>query len=558
MKHKLIALLLAGTMAMTTLAGCGQEEKESTESANKSSEEKTQEQSSAEESAEEPEDSNFNPTGYPIVDEKITLDVWVAVRDNEPHPITDISEIPGIKELEELTNIHLNSTIVYTSEWDTKTNLMFASGEYPDLLFTGWAGLDEESLGVEQGILIPVDEYMTEEYMPNYVGRIVDQGDFSTGIENLVRTDGKTYAFPFLNSTGIFMKYFYYINQTWLDALELDHPSTLEELTDVFRAFRDQDPNGNGEADEIPLMVGLNTNLFDFNTMLAMFNVPTSGLFVDDETGKVCYGAQEEGFREFFEWLHLCYEEGLCDPEIISMDQSVATAKLCADQVGFIPAWRRLAMGWGEAEEDLALWIPDKAKFQNVGSGSAVSAVVITSQNEYVKETVRYLDAMLDEEVQWDLLRGPYAEGEVATEYPCGWTYKDGKVLSIGAAEIMEKQNYVLNQAGFFYAPSKYYEETVYEAPNAVERRADFYAYYDAGLIDTIPSTVLNFNFEAEIREKLNLIITDLEAAMAEAKADFILNGVTDESWNAYVSRLKDIGIEEYIDIYQTAYDNAE
>ena len=42
------------------------------------------------------------------------------------------------------------------------------------------------------------------------------------------------------------------IRQDWLDKLGLKMPVTQEEFVDVLRAFKTQDPNGNGQADEIP------------------------------------------------------------------------------------------------------------------------------------------------------------------------------------------------------------------------------------------------------------------------------------------------------------------
>ena len=68
--------------------------------------------------------------------------------------------------------------------------------------------------------------------------------------------DGHVYTFvstglaPFigLNRLGC-------INQDWLDAVDMDIPTSLDELTEVLKAFKTQDPNGNGEQDEIPLMV---------------------------------------------------------------------------------------------------------------------------------------------------------------------------------------------------------------------------------------------------------------------------------------------------------------
>lgn len=43
------------------------------------------------------------------------------------------------------------------------------------------------------------------------------------------------------------------INKTWLDKLSLELPTTFDELETVLKAFKEQDPKGNGKADEIPM-----------------------------------------------------------------------------------------------------------------------------------------------------------------------------------------------------------------------------------------------------------------------------------------------------------------
>ncbi len=44
-----------------------------------------------------------------------------------------------------------------------------------------------------------------------------------------------------------------WIYKPWLDKLGLKMPETTEELYQVLKAFKEQDPNGNGQADELPL-----------------------------------------------------------------------------------------------------------------------------------------------------------------------------------------------------------------------------------------------------------------------------------------------------------------
>lgn len=45
------------------------------------------------------------------------------------------------------------------------------------------------------------------------------------------------------------------INKSWLEKLGLEVPKTWDDLTKVLTAFKNDDPNGNGEADEIPMLI---------------------------------------------------------------------------------------------------------------------------------------------------------------------------------------------------------------------------------------------------------------------------------------------------------------
>ena len=45
------------------------------------------------------------------------------------------------------------------------------------------------------------------------------------------------------------------INKAWLDKLGMQVPTTRDELEDVLKAFKTEDPNGNGQADEIPMNI---------------------------------------------------------------------------------------------------------------------------------------------------------------------------------------------------------------------------------------------------------------------------------------------------------------
>ena len=67
-------------------------------------------------------------------------------------------------------------------------------------------------------------------------------------------SDGHIYALPNAEELGLgAVPFFWSINTAWLDELGLEMPTTVEQYHDVLVAFKTQDPNGNGKADEIPL-----------------------------------------------------------------------------------------------------------------------------------------------------------------------------------------------------------------------------------------------------------------------------------------------------------------
>jgi hypothetical protein len=78
----------------------------------------------------------------------------------------------------------------------------------------------------------------------------------------------------------------WFINMEWLNKLDLEIPTTTDELTTVLRAFKEQDPNGNGLRDEIPMISGsgwngnmhhILINSFIFYDPTYLFNVDASG-----------------------------------------------------------------------------------------------------------------------------------------------------------------------------------------------------------------------------------------------------------------------------------------
>lgn len=547
MRKKVVTIILAAAMAMSALAGCG---KSDGDSADTSAGKGTESSGDVAEQASE----NFNETGFPIMNEEITLKVMQGIRDVDS--LTDPSEMPAIQRLEEQTGIKLEWEVVKASDWPTKLNLMFASGEYPDLILTPNTEVDDEEYGVSQQLLIPLNDDLTSKYMPNYTER--REAEDTDPCESLVASDGNKYSIGYLVGQYISTNAHYFINQDWLDRCNLETPTNVDELTDVLRAFKEQDANGNGDAsDEVPLEMSLDNGFYGVRYMLPMFGVPADPdkwIYLDDEK-QVQFTAVQEGFRDCMEWLHTCYEEGLLDPEMISQDQNTVETKLKEGNVGFFTAWRLKAMDFDNGvAKTCTLYVPgDEGTLDYRYIEMAKPGAYITCTNQYVPQTLRLLDAMMDTEMMYSLYYGE----QDATD-GTGWEYdEEGKIHSLmnGDVDIIN----FLDCNTLFFGPGKYIDSVFDWPEQRIEKTEYCQTYEDAGIMQKYSNDYLDLApLTSEQLQSNALIETDINNAVAENIATFITEGVTDDSWNGFVSLFDGMGVEDYVSVFQGAIDTME
>ena len=71
--------------------------------------------------------------------------------------------------------------------------------------------------------------------------------------------------------------------------------------------------------------------------------------------------------------------------------------------------------------------------------------------------------------------------------------------------------------------------------------------------VDVFPKNYLTFTQEES--DLYAELYTDIQEYISQSQATFVTEGVTDDSWNAYVSQVEKMGIKEVVSIYQAAYD---
>ena len=247
-----------------------------------------------------------------------------SLLDNMP----DYNSITSFKALEEATGTHINWTIPPGSGFEEKFNLMIAGGTLTDIVIADWQSKGVETY-IEDGVLFDMSPYAFE-YMPNFTKFSKENPDFA---RTYIYDGGKIYFTTYIRKDQSLNVFTGPVMRTdWLKKLNLKTPETADELYNVLKAFKTQDPNGNGKADEIPMSVCGSGADLGTTALFAMWNTKND-FYVKD--GKVKYGILEPEFEDAITYVNKLYSEGLLDPDYILQTRATLVGKINDSRVGF-------------------------------------------------------------------------------------------------------------------------------------------------------------------------------------------------------------------------------
>ena len=503
----------------------------------------------------------YNTDSYPITEDDVTFSVWAI------SPSEDMSEYPILKTIAEGTGINPDWVEISAATAEERMSLMWASGEYPDVIVTTNQGstLDiKYDTNVSEGVFLPLEEYMTEALMPNFTLYLQDfERDYIT------ESDGHIYYFPFaldaMIGSGLA------INTQWLDTLGLDMPNTPDEFYDVLVAFRDGDPNGNGVADEIPFsaeLIWANT----LDSLAPFFGAfGTCGGWQVDDDGKVFFGQVTDDYKEGILYLRKLYTEGLMDTEFFTQDMVSYKAKAQTDPViyGSVIAFVYSAYTRSFTEEASPQYVNMLPLKNEAGdrlwasTGLIPSTIgkhmVVTSACEVPEIVARWTDFMYDPYIGFQIDSAPIEYAWTVTETGDNmytWTGRTDVVPE--GYESLADWRQAMHTNGLPRILTKYAMELSgqYRDTSTVIEKA--YVERNTLYRDNCKLTnymVMDAPTEEE-NETGNLYSADVETCWREAVAAWITgNGDVEAEWDDYVADMYDFGLQELIDVNQARYD---
>lgn len=566
---KLLALLLCLAMVATAFAACGDGSGSQSSSAPQSSqtEDSAPESSAAggEESSEagEPSGEAVNGTNpgnvLPIVTEPVTL--TIAKERHMLDTTKSYNEKASFKNITEETGLTLKFTELAAGTAAEKVPLMLAGGDMPDVF---WALLSDAQILQNTTQLVPL-EGMLEDFAPNSLKTYEELG-----------TDWRTIAIaPDDHMYGMLSRYeslyentgdgIQIINKKWLEAVNKEVPTTLDEYYEVLKAFKEQDPNGNGQADEIPYCFAEDMWCASITNDIGMWGIgngygdTNSNFHIRD--GKVSGTVNTPEYREYLEFFHKLYAEGLIDAEGFSQNTEVFSNKIKNNQVGTYYSWTALEYLSSEQEKDWVVLptIAAKEGVQPVANGEIDRSTinkngwVITTQCDHPEAALRLWDYLArDAESKMTVAMGE--KGTLWDEYPEGGYYF--VVPENTTPEYtFEHMKYTLGTVNNHPLVTK--AETPKndgEISPAAALRDQMVAAVDKDYVPKSGQLPQSYVSPEAIDERA-FIETDLKSYIKQFRSQAIMDGFDDAAWDAYCKRLDDLQYPAWLQWYQDFMD---
>lgn len=515
---------------------------------------------------------------YPIVPEgeELTLTCFTMSMPN----VENFETNDFTKYLEDLTGVHIEWVTAGRDDWQEKLNMMLSSGDYPDMLL----GLspDLAKFGVKEQIIVPLDEYINEDLMPNYMKMYGDRLDLSR------ETDGQIYSLIGENdcyhcSYGRKM----WINTKHLEEMGVEMPTTTDEFLEVCKKFKEYKPDGIAVLGSAP---GQGWYSEFENFLMGSFILPPSTSYtldVRDKTavtwdGEMVCVATDDRYREFLKYANTLYNEGaLYDGNFTQTEEQM---KSIINQDG-APV---LAFATGTISNDIDVTSnPDLyAQYEPMAPLKGPDGTQLTTYFKYLSISdgnFCLTDTCKNPEAAMRWVDFFYSEiGDLASQYGADegkdWVLNpEGKFGLNGEPakyEILNKysaetQNHDWQDLGIRVAPAEYRlgsaveQDVDVKGPDGLEKllydaSEQKYAPYGQTEENSDLDVVPRLKLTSEETSQISTVAVEIEKLIDETSTAYIVgtrNINDDKDWDSFKDALDKAGLKDLLEVYQTAYD---
>lgn len=492
-----------------------------------------------------------------VTDGSVTLSV--ATYENPLKGTSYTSNLEVWKKFEQDTGVKIDWQVSPSSDYDTIIQTRLAAGTgLPDFVRIP----SNPMKYVNDGIIVPITEQL--EKNGYYTNKFYEENPYVKPF--VTAPDGQVYYFTSdVAGAAVADPYVYMIRQDWLDKCNLKAPETLDDWYKTWKAFLDNDVNGNGQRDEIPFcndnkLIGLTI----FGNAFGLKLHRSSGWNVNN-AGKVEYDYIKPEMKELLTWLNKCYSENLLDKEFATQGFDVIMKKVSSNQAGSI--FRALnglntfnkAISDAKIDGKYTVVAPPKKSAdssipQYVERYGPVSGMFgFTKDCKDLDVKVKFIDYVTASEAgnygecfgienkSYKMENGKPVYMDYVTKNP------DGKAM-----------NDVLNGLGcsptlpWYRSLNGYWS---YQPMQSIAHLQDTYnaaKMYEKYNVDNFPQGTLMTDDEQTI---VNQYQTDIDTYRDEMITKFIMGTESLNNFDAYVKNIQAMNLDRVLQVRQTQYD---
>lgn len=511
--------------------------------------------------------------GFPVVKEPVSVTIALVPQGSAVD--FQVEQNWMTEYINRNSGLDIEWMVIDSTAASERIPLMLNSGDMPDaILGHAFQANDIAQYGTSEGMFYPVNELL--DYMPIFSAFLEENPAVREGITT---TDGNIYGFPALNNIYSYAARFF-IDQTWLDRLGLENPTTLEEFKNMLIAFRDEDANGNGDPDdEIPWGGSWSGASAERDLIFYALGYAASGnLAVDHnkENPDIVFVPYEAQYKDYLLYMNDLWNEGLLDPDMFTQAETQVQATVLEGTIGFCA----MSAPYVYVPETKDNWVAINAMSKEEGGlriYPAANPVYIPAfmvlNADCDEEVAAALAALADEmySVEWYgwSMYGPEAGSEL-DYFGTGHYVEDGVIkynmpddmtdewsfrctyLTIwdlpGFNSLQYDPYYQLyaeqfpdTQLGQLFATGNYFEDW---QPNFIETYQPYYA-------ESIPT----FYFTEDDLDRINTLQTPLDDYVASMEAKFITGEISiEDEYDNFVATLEEYGVQEYVELYNSYY----
>lgn len=483
---------------------------------------------------------------YPIQTTE-TLTAWEQINPNLITFTANLADTPFGKALEKETGVKVKYTHPADGQSKEQFNLMIASDNLPNVIEYDWNSMypGGPEKAVADKVILPLNE-LIDKHAPNLKKLL--QADKE--LDKMIKTDsGKYYIFPMIRPDNGLVFRGPMIRKDWLDELQLQVPTTIDEWYTVLKAFKEK------KGASAPLTAQYSNELDLRDAFIGAYK--TANRFYIDDQGKVRYGPVDPQFKDALTLLRKWYAEGLLDKDFaLNTDTKSLDNKMMSDSSGATVGLLSGGMGrWtdnGKKKDPkfqlVAAPYPTLNKGEKAFIGqrdfkyNPIGSKAVTTATKNPELAVKWLDYAYGE--KGSMLFNFGTEGE-------SYTMKDGKPAFTDL--ITKNEKYNLQQMVSQY--------TKPNGPFLGDNRKNFNTYKEQDEAVKIweqtdaAKHVMPLFLTPTVEESKEMAktMTAITSYKEEMFIKFVMGKEPLDKFDAYVKQIQDMGIDKVTKIYQDA-----